>query len=88
MVPLRKAICPPDIPFKVIFCLGGGRFQKLSRYGLTQHNATESTIACVNSFVEALVAINITNFNSALFSSCVIVCRGGTSSSSLAASGV
>jgi hypothetical protein len=44
-----------------------GWFKKYSRYEVTQHDAPELMIACVNSCVEALVAINITLFNSVFF---------------------
>jgi hypothetical protein len=72
MVPLPKAVSPPAIPFNAVFCMGAGWFKKSSRYGVTHHDTPESMIDCVNSCVEALVAINIAIFNSVLYLSCLL----------------
>jgi hypothetical protein len=50
-----------------------GWFKNSSRYGVMQHDAPESTVACVNSCAEALVAINIAIFKSVLFLAGVLV---------------
>jgi hypothetical protein len=89
MVLLHKAMSPPVIlviPFKLVFCMGVGWFKKSSRYGVAQYDAPKSIIACcVISCVEALLASSITIFNNVLFWLSVLVWRGGSSSSPLAA---
>jgi hypothetical protein len=59
MVPLPKTMSPPAIPFKVVFCMGVGWFNKSSRCGVTQHDVPESIIDCVISCVNALLAISM-----------------------------
>jgi hypothetical protein len=58
-VPLPRAVRSPDIPFRVVFCIGVGWCRKSSMYGVTQHDAPESIMACDVSFVHVFVAIRI-----------------------------
>jgi hypothetical protein len=66
-VPLPRAVRPPDIPFRVILCIGVGWCRKSSMYGVTQHDAPESIMACDVSFVHAFVASRIAILRSLLF---------------------
>jgi hypothetical protein len=50
-VPLPKAARPPDIPFRVVFCIGVGWCRKSSLNGVTQHDAPESIMVCDVSLV-------------------------------------
>jgi hypothetical protein len=85
-VPLPRAVRPPDIPFRVVFCIGVGWCIKSSMYGVTQHDAPESIIACDVSFVHVFVAIRIAILSSSLFCKFDRLCNGKSSLSSDAAS--
>jgi hypothetical protein len=52
-VPLPRAVRPFATPFKVVLCIGVGWCRKSSIYGVTQHDAPESIMACDVSFVHA-----------------------------------
>jgi hypothetical protein len=43
---LHRAVRPPAIPFRVVFCNGVGWCMKSSIYGVTQHDAPESIMGC------------------------------------------
>jgi hypothetical protein len=73
MVPLPKAVIPPAIPFKVIFCMGVGWFINSSRWGVMKQDAPDSIIACVISFVYVLLAMSMAIFSRLLFLSFVLV---------------
>jgi hypothetical protein len=62
--------------FKVVFCIGVGWCRKSSMYGVTQHDAPESIMACDVYFVHAFVAINTAILSSSLFSKLDRFCRG------------
>jgi hypothetical protein len=82
MVPLHSAARPPGMPFKVVFWIGVGLCMKSSIYGVMQHDALESMIACYISFVHAFVAIRIAILSSSLFWIVDLFCRGKSLSSS------
>jgi hypothetical protein len=71
-VPLPRAVRPPAVPFKVVFYIGVGWCIQSSMYGVTQHDAPESIMACDVSFVHAFVAIS-TDF----FVDCLVVSHLG-----------
>jgi hypothetical protein len=81
-VPLPSAVRPPAITFKVVFWIGVGWCMKSAIYGVTQHDALESIIACDVSFVHVLVDISTAIFRSSLFCMVDIFCRGKSSCSS------
>jgi hypothetical protein len=86
MVPLPRAVGPPAMPFKVVFCIGVGWCIKTSMYGVMQYDAPESIRACAISFIHALVAISTAIVSSSLFCKVDRFCRGKSSWSSDAAS--
>jgi hypothetical protein len=73
MVPHPKVVKPSGIPFSVVFWIGVGFIKKTSRYGITQHDAPASMIACVISCVELLIVIKIAIFNSVLLCQIILV---------------
>jgi hypothetical protein len=85
-VPLPRSVRPPDIPFRVVFCIGVGWLIKSSMYGVTQHDALESIMACDVSFVHAFFAIRISILSSWLFCKFDQFCNGKSSLSSDVAS--
>jgi hypothetical protein len=84
--PLSRAIRPPAIPFRVVFCIGVGCCIKSSMYGVTKHDAPDSTMACDVSFVHAFVEIRIVILSSSLFFKFDRFCNGKSSLSSDTAS--
>jgi hypothetical protein len=86
MVPLPRAVRPPAMPFKVVFCIGVGWCIKSSMYGVTQPDAPQSIMACYVSFIHAFVAISTAILISSLFCKLDRFCRGKSSCSSDAAS--
>jgi hypothetical protein len=84
-VPLTRDVRPPGIPFSVVFCSGVGWCRKSSIYGVTQHDAPESNMACDVSLVHAFVAIRIAILRSSLFCKFERFCSGKSSLSSDAA---
>jgi hypothetical protein len=85
-VPLSRAVRPPGMPFKVVFCIGVAWCIKSSMYGVTQHDAPESIMACDVSFVHAFVAVSKAILSSSLCCKLDRFCRGKSSCSSDAAS--
>jgi hypothetical protein len=85
-VPLPRAVRPPAMPFKVVFCIGVGWCIKSSMYGVTQYDVPESIMACDVSFVHAFVAISKAILSSLLFYKLDRFCRGKPSCSSDATS--
>jgi hypothetical protein len=85
-VPLPRAVRPPDMPFKVVFCIRVGWCIKSSIYGVMQHDAPESIMACDVFFVHGFFAISTTILSSSLFCKLDRFCRGKLSCSSDAAS--
>jgi hypothetical protein len=75
-VPLPRAVRPPAIPFRVVFCIGVGWCRKSSMYGVTQHDAPESIMACDVSFVHVFVAIGISILRISLFCKFERFCNG------------
>jgi hypothetical protein len=65
-VPLLRVVSPPDMPFRVVFCIGVGWFIKYLMYGVTQQYAPESTIACEISYAQALLNMSIAILSNAL----------------------
>jgi hypothetical protein len=66
-VPLPRAVRLPDIPFRVVFCIGVGWCRKSLMYGVTQNDAPESIMECDVSLVHVFVAIRIAILRSSLF---------------------
>jgi hypothetical protein len=66
-VPLPRAVRPPAMPFKVVFCISVGWCRKSSMYGVTQHDVPESIMTCDVPFVHAFVAISTAILSSSLF---------------------
>jgi hypothetical protein len=58
-VPLPRAVRPPSMPFRVVFCIVVGWCITSSMYGVTNHDAPELIMACDVSFVRAFVVIRI-----------------------------
>jgi hypothetical protein len=85
-VPLPRAVRPPAMSFRVVFCIVVGWCIKSSMYGVTQHDAPESIMACDVSFVHAFVAIRMAILSSSLFFNFDQFCNGKSSLSSDAAS--
>jgi hypothetical protein len=85
-VPLSRAVRPPDIPFRVVFYIGVGWCMKSLIYGVTQHDAPNSIMACDVSLVHVFVAIRIAILRSSLFFKFEQFCNGKSSLSSDAAS--
>jgi hypothetical protein len=85
MVTLPRAVKPPDIPVMVIFCIGVGWCMKSSIYGVTQHDAPESIMACDVYVVHKFVAVRIAILRSSLFCKFEQFCNGKSSLSSDAA---
>jgi hypothetical protein len=56
-VPLPSAVGPPAIHVKVVFWIGVGWCMISLMYGVVQHDAPESMIARVVSFVHVFIAI-------------------------------
>jgi hypothetical protein len=79
MVPLPRAVRPPAMHFKVVFCIGVGWCRKSSMYVVTQHDAPESIMACDVSFVHAFVAISTPILSSSLFCKLDWFCKGKSS---------
>jgi hypothetical protein len=84
--PLTRAVRPPAMPFKVVFCIDVGWCRNASMYGATHHDTPESTMACDVSFVHSLVAISTAILSSLLFCKLDWFCRGKSSFSLDAAS--
>jgi hypothetical protein len=85
-VPLPSVIRPPDMPFNVVFWISVVWCMKSSMYGVTQHDAPESIIACDVSFDHALFAISMAILRSSLFCMFDLFFRGKSYCSSHAAS--
>jgi hypothetical protein len=81
-VPLPRVVRPPDIPFRVVFCIGVGWCRKSLIYGVTQHDAPESIMMCDVSLVHVFVEIRIAIFRSSLFCKFERFCDGKSSLSS------
>jgi hypothetical protein len=85
-VPLPRDVRPPDIPFRVVFCIGVGWCMKSSIYGVTQHDAPESFMVCDVSLVHVFVAIMVAILSSSLFCKFERCCNDNSSLSSDAVS--
>jgi hypothetical protein len=84
--PLSSAVRLPAIHFKVVFLIGVGWCMKSAMYGVIQHDAPASIIACGVSFVHVFFAISTAIFRSLLLCMVDLFCRGKSSCSSDAAS--
>jgi hypothetical protein len=84
-VPLPRAVRPPAIPVRVVFCIGVGWCMKSLIYRVTQHDAPESIMACDVYLVHVCVAIGIAILRSSLFCKFERFCNGKSSLTSDAA---
>jgi hypothetical protein len=81
-VPLPRAFRPPAMPFRVVFCIGVGWCITSSMYGVTQHDAPYSIMACGVYFMHAFDAIRMAILSNSLFCKFDRFCNGKSSLSS------